>query len=233
MRDHLAPVEQEQTQQRVFLGGQLHHGPRLRHHPPREIDLHVAETRVAFLLRALHAPQHRPQAREQFATPERLAEIIVCPGVERLDLVRLLAADREDEHGQPAPFAQPLEHLDAGQVGQAEIEDDGVGPLGRCLDQARSAALRLAHAKARAFQCHAQQAADLHLVVDDKHFGLEGVGAHSGGTLAGRSRGRKIAKRAPPPGWLPASTRPPCASAKPRAMESPRPSPPVRPGSPR
>ncbi len=71
--------------------------------------------------------QRDPQAREQLAHPERLGEVIVGAGVERRDLVALLAAGGEHDDRHVAPLPQPPDHLQAVEIGQAQVEDDEVG----------------------------------------------------------------------------------------------------------
>ena len=60
-------------------------------------------------------------------TPKGLAEVVVGAGVERRDLVALLAARREHDDRHRGPLAQPPHHLEAVHVGQAEVEDHDVG----------------------------------------------------------------------------------------------------------
>ena len=72
-------------------------------------------------------PERHAQPGEQLADAERLGNVVVGPGVERRDLVRLLAARREHDDRDRRPGAQPLDHLEPVEVGQAEVQDDHVG----------------------------------------------------------------------------------------------------------
>ena len=75
------------------------------------------------------AAHRRPQPGQELVHAERLGHVVVGAGVERLDLVRRVGARRQHDHRRRQPAAQPVEHLDAGHVGQAEVEDDHVGPV--------------------------------------------------------------------------------------------------------
>lgn len=79
------------------------------------------------LVRRLRGVSHGdPHAGEKFAHAERLGEVVVGPGVQRADLVRVLAADRQDQDRCLGPLAKAPGDLDAVLVRQAEIEDDQI-----------------------------------------------------------------------------------------------------------
>ena len=88
------------------------------------------------------AAQMRPHARQQLAGAERLDEVVVGAGVERLDLVLLAGAGRQHEDGHVRPGAQVADQVDAVAVRQAEVEHDQVRPARACLDQAALARRR-------------------------------------------------------------------------------------------
>src|SRR5574341_1735100 len=71
-------------------------------------------------------PQCRPHAREQFAHPERLADVVVRASVERNNLILLLAPCRKDDDRHSGPLAEAPDHLESVDIGQTKIEDDDV-----------------------------------------------------------------------------------------------------------
>ena len=86
--------------------------------------------------RGRDAAERGPQAREELAHAERLGDVVVGTGVERGDLVALRLARREDDDGHVGPAAEAGDHVEAGDVGEAEVEDDEVGPVpGRELER--------------------------------------------------------------------------------------------------
>jgi hypothetical protein len=95
------------------LGGQVHD--------------QVTEPDPGLVLGRPGAPDRGPHPREQLLHPERLGDVVVRPRVERLDLVGAVGSPGQHDDGRLGPAAQPLDHLDAVQVGQAEVEDHQVG----------------------------------------------------------------------------------------------------------
>ena len=65
-----------------------------------EVDLQraVPEGRLGGLVRT-RAAERRAGPGEQLLHGERLGHVVVGPGVERRDLVRLRLTDRKDDHG--------------------------------------------------------------------------------------------------------------------------------------
>jgi hypothetical protein len=69
----------------------------------------------------------RPQPGQQLGHPERLGQVVVGAQVEPVGLVVLAVLGRQDEHRHPVLLGpQPLADLVAGQLGQHQVEDDGV-----------------------------------------------------------------------------------------------------------
>ena len=120
--------------------------------------------------------QRHAHARQQLAGAEGLGQVVVGAGVERGDLVALLAARRQHDDRHVRPLAQAPDHLQAVDVGQAEIEDDDVGLARGHLDQAVGAGRRLEEPVALARQGRAQEAPDLRLVLDDRTTTGSGIG---------------------------------------------------------
>ena len=81
--------------------------------------------------------QQRLHACGQLGVLERLHEVVVGTRLEARDLVLPAAARGEDEDGQRAAFAaQPLHHVDAAQLRQAEVDDGEIDGVLRGLEQA-------------------------------------------------------------------------------------------------
>ena len=101
-------------------------------------------------LHARRVAQRHAHAREQLAGAERLRQVVVGPGVERLDLVRLLPARGDDHDRHGAPVADAAHDLDAVEVGQAEVEQHEVGRARLRLDERRARRCRLRPCGSRA-----------------------------------------------------------------------------------
>ena len=75
----------------------------------------------------LGAAQQRAHAGQQLADPERLGQVVVGAGVERADLVLLLADRRDQQDRRAQPVAQLPADVGAVGVGQHQVEDHQVG----------------------------------------------------------------------------------------------------------
>ena len=131
--------------------GRRHHAPGVVHEKRqepvlerRQRDRHAAK-RDAHLARVerqrpgLSAParlpgraaQQRAQPRQQLLHFEGLRQVVVGAGVDALDALRPDAPGGQDENRKPAPVGPPaLQHRQAVELGQAEIENRGVVGLG-------------------------------------------------------------------------------------------------------
>src|SRR6185503_3342336 len=154
--------------------------------------------------------------------------VVVGAGVERLHLVRLVAAGRQDDDRDPGPLAQPAGELDAVAVRQAEVEEDELRVVAGGGGGGLARAARLDQAEAVRAERGAQEAAHRRLVFDDEDQRADlGHGSSSGAMAVGAPlpSGRLRTKRAPPPGRFAATTSPPWARAMPRAIGRPSPTP--------
>ena len=90
-----------------------------------EVDLQVADPdgRVAVLA---PSPQHRAHPGEQLLAAEGLGDVVVGAGVERPDLLALVADRGEDHDRDLAPAPDVGRDLDPVAVRQHEVEDDRV-----------------------------------------------------------------------------------------------------------
>ena len=82
-------------------------------------------------LRIRKAPERGANAREQLLDRKRLSQVVIGAGIERSDLVRVLAARRDHDDRHARPRAHRLHHLDAVHIGQAQIEQHNARRLRR------------------------------------------------------------------------------------------------------
>ncbi|MNY66426.1 hypothetical protein D3C86_2038520 [compost metagenome] len=75
------------------------------------------------------------QSRLKFANTKRLTEIVVGPGIQRCNFVRLFGARREHNDRHLAPLAHFADKIEAVTVGQAEIKDNQIGFAGGGFDK--------------------------------------------------------------------------------------------------
>ena len=114
-------------------------------------------------------PQGDADPRQQFAGIERLGEIVVRSGIERLDLVLLLFPRGYDDDRRLRPFAQSFGYFQAVEIGQAEIEEHHVGVARRRLHQALLRGRRLNQTIAVALERYPQEPPHLRFVFDQQY----------------------------------------------------------------
>ena len=108
---------------------------------PVAIDQQVAaDDRIAGRRRRLGSPQRDADPREELFRAERLGDVVVRAGVQRVDLVGLGAPGRQHDDRHGPPVADQTAHLDAVHVRQPEVEDDEIGAV--ALDAAEGRAAR-------------------------------------------------------------------------------------------
>ena len=79
---------------------------------------------------AASAPEHCAEAGQHLVGPEGLRDVVVGSEVQRLDLVRSPDTRREHDDRGPQPCSANLgQHVEAGAIGQAEVEQDRVPSL--------------------------------------------------------------------------------------------------------
>ena len=170
-----------------------------------------------------------PQAGEQLVHAERLGDVVVGAGVEGGDLVVLGAAADSTMIGHRGPAPQALDHLDAVDAGQTEVEDDDVGMVAGASCSASSPVGGQVDLVAAGPQVGRQRPAD------------RARRRRRGPRPSRRRPPVGLARRhlqlmtivVPPPGVSSTSSSPPMASTKPRATARPRPTPAPCRGSPR
>ena len=98
------------------------------HDPPVEqVDHELADPQLRAAAGVGRPPHHRAQAGQQLVGAERLGDVIVGAGVERSDLLALVADRRQHEDRQPAAAPHLLADLDS----RARREARGRAPARR------------------------------------------------------------------------------------------------------
>ena len=120
---------------------------------PRQVEHDVAGTdRLGGLERAVGPAQDRPDPRHELARAERLGQVVVGAELEPEELVELVVArgQHHDRHRRVA--AQLPGDVEAVEAGQAEVEDDEVGPALTDRGQRRRAVAGGQHGEARVLE---------------------------------------------------------------------------------
>src|SRR5215470_15746291 len=199
----------------------------------RQVDRQVPE-RHAWLARLRQAAAGcRAHPGQQLVHAERLGHVIVRAGVERLDLVVAVGAARQHDDRRVGPAAQPADHFDAIQVGQAEVEYYQVGRVLRSLVERLRAGLRGVDLVIPGAQVYPERPDDLRLVVNDEHPAHDGTWSALSGWVCSPGRVRAVPGTAgsessmvrPPPGVSSGSKVPSIASVRPFDNARPRPMP--------
>src|SRR3954452_10728537 len=87
-----------------------------------DVDLETTGADDRLRCTTLGAPQHGVQPRNELAGTERLRHVVVGAGIERTDLLGLLADRRENEDRHLAPLPQAAAYLDTVAVRQDEVD---------------------------------------------------------------------------------------------------------------
>ena len=142
---------------------------------------------------AAAAAERRGDDAAELLQVDRLGQVVVGAGLERVDgvLGRAVGGD-DDRLLAPVALLEPLQHVEAGAVGQAHVGDDGA--VGAILQMQQ----RLLHGAggvevvAFAQQRQLVERAQVGLVVDDEQAEVRG-GGHR--VMAERSTGSRAARR--------------------------------------
>src|SRR5215472_832423 len=129
-REELACVAGQRREQSILDGREVH--LLSLDQDPSLAEVHLKLTGlehglVLGALRPLSSTEGGPDAREELADAEGLAEVVVRAGVESSNLGGLLLARGDDYERHARPGAQPPDDLQTIHVRQAEIEDDQIG----------------------------------------------------------------------------------------------------------
>src|SRR5581483_11992149 len=123
-REHAARMPREVIQQVELARRQLDAPARVLDRARARVDAQVREAQrlaVSLLARA-RAAQHRRDARGQLARAERLRDVVVRADAEADELVHLLAAGREHDHGDGRAGAQAAADFEAIDARQHHVE---------------------------------------------------------------------------------------------------------------
>ena len=145
--------------------------PSDRHPLGRQVDLEVLGPDQRVLGLGMVAPDRSAQAGHQLPHAERLGHVVIGSGVERLDLVGLLTADRQDDDRHLGPSPQADHDLDAVDARQADVQEHDVRTVGRGPLQGLLARRGHVDVVAPGRQVDLERLADLGLVVDHQHPG--------------------------------------------------------------
>ena len=136
MCQHLVGVVRQQAQQLVLDGRQVQFLAIHRGDAGVKVDKQLAGVERALGyhaagLRIRKAPERGADARQQFIDRKRLGQVVVGTGIERANLVRILAARRDHDNRHGRPRAHRLDHLDAIHIGQTQVEQHNARRLRR------------------------------------------------------------------------------------------------------
>ena len=135
------------------------------------------------------------QPGQQLVHAEGLGDVVVGARVERLDLLVGGVPGRQHQDRHPGPAAQPLDHLDAVHVGQAQVEDDHVGVAGGGELEGGGAVGGRVDLVLACLEVDHEGAHDLRLVVDHQHPGHEACLSGSASPLLVRAGPARAAVR--------------------------------------
>ena len=120
---------------------------------------------------AVGQPQARAYARQQLLEPERLGEVVDRPAGERLQArVELGLRGQHDHRGRDSAAPQ-LQHLEAAELGQHQVEHDQVERARQAELRAAPLVVRELDREARRPQPADQTGGDRRVVLDDQDFG--------------------------------------------------------------
>ena len=225
-RDDPAAMPNERGEEVELLGPK---GQRLRaaaHDARCEVDVELAEPQRRARFGCARAPlEQRLDAREEFAQPARLHDVVVGAEVEAAQLLLLGAAGRHDQHRRLASFvAQSLQHAVAVHGGQHEVEHDEVRLVRLGVGETGSARGRDGDLVPLPFEIARQGGGVVVVVFDEQnaaHATLDVSGVRAG-SVAARS---SITARVPVGDPSSSHASPPQLRATWRTTASPRPEP--------
>src|SRR5436190_5600779 len=233
MRDDFSGVLNEDTKKRIFGWRKFDLSAGELDLARRKIDAERTGRENRFTGFGERTSLHDTEAREQFRGIERFRNVIVRTRVERGDFFLAIIADGKNQHRYVRPFAQTPEHFNAFHVGQTEIEQDHVGSAMNDFVETALSGFSFVNLMVGAFEREPEQAANLFFVIDDQRRPSR-FHQFASNVFSSVTRTRtSMTNRAPPPSRFSAVSLPPCASTNPRAIASPKPSPPARRPSPR
>ena len=155
----------------------------------------VASARVV----GLTAAQDGLHPGDELARAERLGDVVVGAELEAEDAVDLAVAGGEEQHRHVARGAQSAAHLEAVDVGQADVEQHDLRPMLRDQLEPAFAVRGLQHSESGLAQVHVEQVGDVRIVLDhhDGALALRHVGHAATLVLCGSWPWSRIFARSP------------------------------------
>src|SRR5215471_6310681 len=141
MRDYPAGMPCKERKQLKFPGRQFHLGIGTSDAMTDAVDFDVVGSKYRCLRFPFYpVSKRRPHARQEFSHTEWLVDKIVCSKVQRLDLLCLAVACRQDNDRYIGPFPHPADHVLAVAIGEPKIENHNFGSISsNTLDRFRDA----------------------------------------------------------------------------------------------
>ena len=114
------------------------------------------------------APQQGPDALDEQALGEGLLDVIVGAHAQAHELVDLVILGGQEDHGQIALLAQPVEQLEAVHARHLDVEDRQIDRLGGQALQSLRAVRENTHDEALGLQRHGDRGQDVAIVIDKR-----------------------------------------------------------------
>jgi len=128
MGHHAVGVLGQVQQQVELLGSELEFASGDGDRAGSQVDAEIAGfDHLRRYFRLGGAPEIGPHTGKKFIHAERLGDVVVSTGVQRLDLLAFLVTHREDDDRYLRHGAHSAAQLHAVQVGHGEVGDDQVG----------------------------------------------------------------------------------------------------------
>ena len=115
------------------------------------------------------SPQHRMNARGEFAWIVRLGQIIIGAEFEPHDAIHVLTVRRQHDNGQRGLGANLAQYFKAANAGQHHIQDHQRIITGKCALNAGRAVMNGLNLKSLRIQILLDQFAKFHVIVDDEN----------------------------------------------------------------
>ena len=164
-------MTRHEDQEIKFLGREVNFVAAHADQPRLRIDQEIAGT-DRFLRRfscGRYATQVRPYSRQQFIHAERLGDVVVGAGIERLDFRFLLTTHREHDDRDGRAFADRAAKLHARHARHGEVGDNEVGQPVHCRVEAGFAVGCGFHFVALGVERSLEHARDLRFIIDHQN----------------------------------------------------------------